>query len=249
MTKEKPVAVVTGSATGVGRATVLRLAKMGFNVVINYSRSEAEAAAAEKEAQAEGANCLCIQCDVSNEAAVTRMFGQVEQQFGRLDVLVNNAAQTVFVPADDLQSLTEDKWDRLLAVNLKGPFFCIKAAAALLRNGDGGAIVNVSSVAALTGQGSSIAYAASKGALNTLTKSFARSLAPRVRVNAVLPGPIDTRWIREGANDWDLNEMTKDYPLPRASTPDDIADGIIYLATGTSMTTGQLLVIDGGKCM
>jgi 3-oxoacyl-[acyl-carrier protein] reductase len=164
-------------------------------------------------------------------------------------VLVNNAAMTYFIAMDNLADMTEEKWDRILAVNTKGPFFCIKAAASLLAAGQGGAIVNVSSVAGITGRGSCIAYAASKAALNTMTKSFARTLAPKVRVNAVLPGPIDSRWIREADNDWSLEEMTASYPIPRASSTDDIADGVMFLATGTAMTTGQLLVIDGGQTL
>ncbi len=257
MTPKRPVALVTGSGTGVGRACALRLAKLGFDIFVNYSRSQQEAEETRRlvsaiqpssdESFAGEAWTRVVRCDVSDESAVRRMIDEIAEQRGRLDVLVNNAATTHFIPGKDLDEMTEEKWDRILAVNLKGPFFCIKAAADLLGAGEGGAVVNVSSVAGLSGLGSSIAYAASKGALNTLTKSFAHVLAPAVRVNAVLPGPIDSRWIREGDNQWDLDEMTADFPIPRASQPDDIADAVIYLATGTSMTTGQLLVVDGGK--
>ncbi len=242
-------ALVTGAGTGVGRACAIRFAQLGFNVVINYSRSQAEAEETARLVEQQGASSLIIACDVSQEASVQHMIASTQERFGGLDVLVNNAATTFFIAADDLASLEESHWDRILAVNLKGPFFCIKAAAPLLTAGAGGAVVNVSSVAGKTGVGSSIAYAASKGALNTLTKSFAHSLAPQVRVNAVLPGPIDSRWIREGNNDWDLDRMTSGFPIPRASQPEDIADAVIYLATGTHMTTGQLLVVDGGQTL
>lgn len=249
MPLKRPVVLITGSATGVGRACALRFAAMDFDVVVNYSRSEQDALQTANAVRELGAQCVCIQCDVGVEQQVIGMLAEIAERFGRLDVLVNNAATTYFIPGSNLDELTEEKWDRILAVNTKGPFFCIKAAAPLLKLSQQAAIVNVSSVAGQTGQGSSIAYAASKGALNTLTKSFAKVLAPEIRVNAVLPGPIDSRWIREGNNDWSLEEMTAGYPIPRASTPDEIADGVIFLATGTSMATGQLLVIDGGQTL
>lgn len=249
MDNDSAVVLITGAATGVGKACALRFAKLGWNVVINFSRSRADADETERLVAKAGVKTMLCQCDVSNEQGVVEMMDKVAQKFGRLDVLVNNAAMTHFVPATDLGNMTEDKWDRILGVNLKGPFFCMKAAADLLAAGQGGAIVNVSSVAGLTGRGSSIAYAASKGALNTMTKSFALALAPKVRVNAVLPGPIDSRWIRDANNDWDLAEMTQALPIPRASQPDEIADGILFLAIGTAMTTGQLLTIDGGQTL
>ena len=177
------------------------------------------------------------------------MVEQVESTFGRLDALVNNAGTTEFIPHADLDAMTEAAWDRILAVNLKGPFFCIRAAQKLLAAGDGGAIVNVSSVAGLSGQGSCVAYCASKGALNTLTKSLARALAPQIRVNAVCPGPVDSRWLRAVMSPEQLQARTQDHPIPRPAQPDEIADAVLYLATGTTLTTGQLLVVDGGRTM
>lgn len=246
---QNKVALITGAGTGVGRACAVRFAKLGYHVVINYSRSEAEANETQQLVEAEGVQSLLVKCDVSVEAETLAMAEQTQAKFGRLDVLVNNAAVTHFVPGGHLDEMTEDKWDNILGVNLKGSFFCTKACAKMLAAGEGGAIVNVSSVAGLTGRGSSIAYSASKGAINTMTKSLAVALAPEVRVNAVLPGPIDSRWIREGANNWDLGEMTANYPIPRASQPDEIADGVVFLATATAMTTGQLLSIDGGQTL
>ena len=245
----KPVALVTGSATGVGRACVWQLADRGFDVVVNFSRSDSEAAETVSGAEQRGANTLCVRCDVSDDTAVGEMIAEVEATFGRLDVLVNNAATTNFIPAQNLDELTEEMWDRMLAVNLKGAFFVTRAAAGLLAAGEGGSVVNVSSVAGVTGAGSSIAYCATKGGLNTMTKSFARSLAPKIRVNAVLPGPIDSRWIREGNPDWDLDEMVAGYPIPKASSPDDIADAVLSLAINTKMATGQLLRVDGGQTL
>ncbi len=243
------VALVTGSATGVGRACAIRFAKLGFDVVVNYSRSETDAHETVRLVESAGARALLVQADVGSEADVVKMFTALRAEMGRLDVLVNNAATTNFIAHSDLDSMTDDKWDRILAVNLKGPFLCVKHGASLLRDGDGGAVVNISSVAGIAGLGSCIAYCASKAGLNTMTKSLARVMAPKVRVNAVCPGPIDSRWIREGNKDWDLEKMTADYPIPRPSQPDDIADAVIFFATGTSMVTGQLMVIDGGRTM
>ncbi|QDV50257.1 SDR family NAD(P)-dependent oxidoreductase [Gimesia fumaroli] len=246
---ENNVALITGSATGVGRACALRFAEEGFDIVVNYSRSKEEALETKSLVEAEGVNALLIQCDVSNDGAVKQMIGQVESEWGRLDVLVNNAGTTEFIEHKDLDSLSEEIWDRLLGVNLKGPFFCIRAAAHLLRESEFGSVVNVSSTAGIDGRGSSVAYCASKGGLNTITKSLARALGPEIRVNSVCPGPIDSRWLKRVMTDEQLAEMTADYPIPRPSLPDDIADTVLYLSLGTTLTTGQLLVVDGGRTM
>ncbi len=243
------MALVTGSATGVGRACAVKFAALGFDVVVNYSRSEKEAEETVGLVNAEGSDALLVKCDVSNEAAVREMISKVNDRFGRLDVLVNNAGCTYFVEHQNLEEMTEERWDRILGVNLKGPFFVTRAAATLLKQDGGGAVVNISSVAGIAGLGSSIAYCASKGALNTMTKSLARALAPEIRVNAVCPGPIDTRWLREWMSEEQIEGFTCEYPIPRCSTPEDVADTVIYLATETTMTTGQCLVLDGGRTM
>lgn len=246
---ENHVALITGSATGVGRACAIRLAEEGFDIVVNYCRSEAEAQETKTLVEELGVKALVIQCDVSAESAVKQMIADVESEWGRLDVLVNNAGTTEFIEHKDLDALTEEIWDRLLGVNLKGPFFCIRAAAHLLRESEIGSVVNVSSTAGIDGRGSSIAYCASKGGLNTITKSLARALGPEIRVNSVCPGPIDSRWLKRVMTDEQLAEMTADYPIPRPSLPEDIADTVAYLALGTTLTTGQLLVVDGGRTM
>jgi 3-oxoacyl-[acyl-carrier protein] reductase len=245
----KPVALVTGSATGVGRACALEFARRGFQVVINYSRSTVEAEQTVRDCESLGAHVLLCRCDVSSDEQVRAMRQQIDSTFGRLDVLVNNAATTSFVPHHDLEGLTEEMWDRMLAVNLKGAFFVTRAMHDLLQSGAGGAVVNVSSIAGIVGQGSSIAYCTSKAGLNVMTKSLARVLAPKVRVNAVCPGPIDSRWIREGNPNWDLDAMVANYPIPKASQPEDIADAVVFFAIGTSMATGQILTVDGGQTL
>ncbi|MES2791811.1 MAG: SDR family oxidoreductase [Planctomycetota bacterium] len=247
-TASRPVVLVTGSATGIGRATAIRFAKLGYDVIVNYSRSEGEAQETVRLVAEQGAQTLLIQCNIGQDAAVRKMIAQIEAHFGKLDVLVNNAATTHIVDHKNLEEMSEDKWDDILQTNVKGTFFCIRAAAPLLKKSHGN-VVSVSSVAGVGGEGSSIAYAASKGAVNTLTKSLARALAPEIRVNAVCPGPVDTRWLRKMMSGEEIKDRTASYPLRRAAQPEDIADAIIYLATGTTLTTGQCLVVDGGKTM
>lgn len=245
----KPVALITGAATGVGRACAIQLAKRGYDVVVNYSRSEMEANQTVDELQSLGAKALLIRADVASDQQVRQMSQEILATFGRLDVLVNNAATTNFVPHSDLEGLTEEMWDRMLAVNLKGAFFVTRAVANLLQDGAGGSVVNISSVAGIVGTGSSIAYCTTKAGLNVMTKSLARVMAPKVRVNSVCPGPIDSRWIRKGNPAWDLDQMVADYPIPKASQPKDIADAVMFFAIGSSMATGQILTIDGGMTL
>jgi 3-oxoacyl-[acyl-carrier protein] reductase len=241
----KKAALITGGGTGVGKATALQLAARGYDVAINYSQSKDDAEATAVEARERGVRAICVQCDVSDDGNVRSMIERCKAEFGRLDVVVNNAGTTFFVKHTELEEMTEEKWDRILAVNLKGPFFVSRAAIPLMRAG--GAIINVASVAGVAGSGSSIAYAASKGGLITMTKSLARALAPDIRVNAVCPGVIISRWL-EGHEDM-VEAALKITPLKRASTTDDIADVVTFLACDAGMMTGQALVVDGGRTM
>jgi len=240
------VALVTGSATGVGRACAVRFAKLGFAVVVNYSKSEAEAKETVKLVEAAGARALLCKATVGDDAQVRDMVQRTASAFGRLDVLVNNAGTTHFVAHSDLDALTDSVWDEILRVNLKGTFYCTRAAMPLLRAAKG-SVVNVTSVAGLTGQGSSIPYCASKAAINCMTQSLAKAFGPDVRVNAVAPGPINTRWL--AGREEQVKKFLELAPLGRAADPDDIADAVVYLATGTTLTTGQVLVVDGGRTM
>jgi 3-oxoacyl-[acyl-carrier protein] reductase len=245
MTQVRKVALVTGSATGIGRAVALRLADQGLAVAVNYSRSETEARDTLADVAKLGVPALLCRCDVRNDAAVRAMMADIARELGGLDVLVNNAATTRFIDHQDLEGLTEAVWDEILDVNLKGAFYCCRAAIPLMKQRGRGAIVNVSSVAGVMGHGSSIAYAASKGGLNTLTKSLARAFAPAIRVNAVAPGPVITRWL---ADHMDLVErMVALTPMGRAATPEDVADLVCFLATGTDLVTGQVMIVDGGR--
>jgi 3-oxoacyl-[acyl-carrier protein] reductase len=246
MSDQRKVALVTGSATGIGRGVAVRLAKQGLAVAVNYSRSEAEARETLAEIQKQGVPAILCRCDVALDNGVRAMVARCRQELGGLDVLVNNAGTTRFIDHADLDALTEEVWDEILGVNLKGTFYCCRAALPLLQERSG-SIVNITSVAGLQGNGSSIPYAASKAALNTLTKSLARAFAPKVRVNAVAPGPVLTRWLADHRDR--VDHYVSVTPLRRAATPDDIADATVFLALGTTLMTGQVLIVDGGRTM
>ena len=240
------VALVTGSATGVGRACAVRFARLGFAVAVNYSKSEAEAAETAELVRAAGAPVKVYRASVGDHGADPGVVADAAATFGGLDVLVNNAGTTHFIPHTDLDALTDAVWDDIFRVNVKGAFYACRAAMPHLK-ARGGNIVNVTSVAGLSGQGSSVPYCASKAALNCVTLSLARAFGPEVRVNAVAPGPILTRWL--AGREAHVAKFLEQAPLGRAADPDDIADAVVYLATGTTLTTGQVLVVDGGRTM
>ncbi|MCE9565480.1 MAG: SDR family oxidoreductase [Planctomycetes bacterium] len=246
MSNSRKVALVTGSATGVGRACAVRFAQLGYAVAVNYSKSETDALETYRLVESCGVPAVLCKANVGNDAEVREMVATTVAAFDRLDILVNNAGMTHFVAHTDLDGLTEQVWDEIMQVNVKGTFYCVRAAMPLLRAAKGN-IVNVTSVAGLTGQGSSIPYAASKAALNCMTQSLAKAFGPEVRVNAVAPGPINTRWL--AGREAHIAKFLEQAPLGRAADPDDIADAVIYLATGTTLTTGQVLVVDGGRTM
>ncbi len=243
---ERLVALVTGSATGIGRSTAWALAERGYAVTVNYSRSRAEAEETAEGVRQRGGEALLVQADVADDVAVRDMVGRTVEAFGGLDLLVNNAATTHFIPHKDLEALTEAIWDEILAVNLNGTFFACRAAMPHLAARQGN-IVNIASVAGIAGSGSSIAYSASKGAVITMTKSLARAFAPEVRVNAVAPGPVQTRWLADH-QDLVAQSMTIT-PLKRPATPEDIADAVLFLADVATLMTGQVIVLDGGRTM
>lgn len=242
-------AIVTGGGTGVGRATALALAREGCAVLVNYSRSREGAEAVAAEAHALGVEAFAWRCDVADDADCRAMAAAAEARFGRLDILVNNAGTTSFVPHRDLDALDAATWQKILAVNLIGPFQCVRAAKELLERSGAGHVVNVSSVAGLAGVGSSIPYCASKAALNNLTVTLARACAPKIRVNAVAPGFIDGSWLREGlgpAFEAVRRGFEARAPLGRVCQPEDVAAAILAFLTGSELVTGCVLPVEGG---
>lgn len=246
MSASRKVALVTGSATGIGRAVALRLAKEGLAVAVNYSRSEKEAQETLREVEKLGVPAILCKASVADEAAAEAMIERCVRELGGLDVLVNNAGTTRFIEHTNLDAVTNEVWDEILGVNLKGTFFCSRAALPHLQKSMG-SIVNITSVAGLQGHGSSIPYAASKSAVNCMTKSLARAFAPKVRVNAVAPGPVLTRWLADHMDQ--VARSLSITPMGRAAVPEDIADTVCFLALGTTLMTGQIIVVDGGRTM
>lgn len=238
--------LITGGGTGIGRATALLFARHGANIVVNYSRSKDDAEATAADVRGTGAKAIAVQANVADDKAVRAMVSQTMAEFGRLDVLVNNAGMTHIVPYTDLDELSGDMWDDILGVNVKGTYFCSRAAIAEMKKTGGGQIVNVSSIAAATGRGSSIAYAASKAAINNMTKAMALSQAPTIRVNAVAPGVVMTRWVVG----WEqYTEAHKDdTPLQRLAQPEDVAKAIYALASN-DFITGEITSVDGGRLL
>lgn len=246
MANEQQVALITGGGTGIGRETALKLAARGVDVAVNYSRSQADADKTVREIKNIGRRAMAVRADVSDDGSVRAMIEAVLSEFGRLDILVNNAGQTTFVPLHDLEALQDSHWDQAFSVNVKGAFYCARAAAPSLRAAKG-VVVNIASIAGMTGRGSSIAYAASKAAMISLTKSLAFVLAPDVRVNAVAPGFVDSRWT-EGQSDYRASALAGT-PLGRLPGPEDPADVAVALALDFRHVTGQAIVVDGGATL
>lgn len=249
---EGKVALVTGGGTGVGRATALALARGGCSVVINYSKSKEEAEATAHEVEASGVRALVVQANVGDDAACRRLVDAAVGELGRLDILVNNAGTTEFIQHQDLDAVTDEAWERIFSINLRGPFYCVRAASRALKASGNGAVVNVSSVAGLVGVGSSIPYCASKAALNNLTLTLARALAPEVRVNAVCPGFITGRWLKGGlgdAYDFAVQHYSDKSLLKKVCDPEDVAAAILSFVSGSDLITGQILTVDGGMIL
>lgn len=246
MSFENHVAIVTGGGTGIGRATSLLLAERGATVVLVYAHSRREAEETVQEVEAEGGRAIAIEADVSDETAVKAMVKTVVDRFGRIDLLVNNAGITRQLKFDDLEVITDEIWDAIFAVNVKGSFYCSRAVAPHMRESGAGAIVNVGSIAGITGLGSSLPYAVSKSAVHGLTRSLARALAPEIRVNCVAPGAVATRWW--AGNEEKMHALAGDLPLGRIVTPDEVARLVIATLEAPTMTA-QVIVVDSGQTL
>ena len=248
-------AIVTGSASGLGAATAAILAKGGARIVVNYSSSKKEAEATADLCRSAGGEVVVVQGDVSRDEDCRKIVAAAAP-WGRLDALVNNAGTTKHVAHGNLDGLSAEDFQRLFGVNTIGPFQMVRAARSLLEagakaSGRASSVVNVSSVAGISGIGSSVAYAASKGALNAMTLSLARALAPLIRVNTVCPGYIDTPWFTKGRGEEGAKQVRDSViarvPLKVASSADDIAQLVCFLATPASRDmTGELVRMDAG---
>ena len=248
MDSKRPVALVTGAATGIGRAAAVALAAAGYDVAINYSRSETDAHETAKLAQEKGAKTLVVKADVADDASVRAMVAAVEKEFGRLDALVNNAGTTTNVRPKDFEGITAEEWDRVFAVNVRGTFQVTRAATPMLKAAKG-SIVNTASIVGLRPGPQPLPYAASKAAVVSLTKLLALNLGPDVRVNAVAPGWMEGDWMVRMLGDRyeDLmGKRAKATPLKRVCTAEDVAEVMVNLIVGNKFVTGEVIVIDGG---
>ena len=244
----KPVALVTGASSGIGRAAAYHLAGAGYDVAINYSSSEAKALETQRLCEEKGAKTLLFKADVSDDAAVKQMLAAVETTFGRLDALANNAGITSEVGPKDFDAMTADEWDRVFAVNVRGLFQVTRAAVPMLRAARG-SIVNTASIVGLRPGLQPLPYAASKAAVVSLTKLFAINLGPDIRVNAVAPGWMEGDWMERTLGDrYDdlMARRAKLTPLKRVIDADDVAEVIVNLIVSNKMVNGEIVVIDGG---
>jgi 3-oxoacyl-[acyl-carrier protein] reductase len=243
------VCIVTGSASGIGAASAIMLAGRGARVVINYSKSEDAARTTREACEAAGTEAMLVKADVAQDADCRRLAQSALDRWGRIDALVNNAGATKFADHGKLEALSAEDFQRIYSVNVVGTYQMVRACAPAMKKAGRGAVVNVSSVAGKNGMGSSMAYAASKGALNTLTMSLARALGPEIRVNAVCPGLIDTKWVRDGYGPR-FAAMEARYrqgtALGRMGRPEEVAGVIVWLIEGADLITGDTIMVDSG---
>jgi len=248
MTTLRPAALVTGAARGIGRSAALALARSGYDVAVNYSRSDAAAKRVAEEIEKIGVGSMLCKCDVADDTGVRAMLKAVEEKFGRLDVLINNAGTTAAWKPRDLESLSLEDWDRVFAVNVRGLFQVTRAAVPLLRASKG-CIVNTASIVGLRPGPQPLPYAASKAAVVNLTKTLAYNLGPDIRVNAVAPGWMEGEWMQRMLQDKyeDLmGKRAKATPLKRCVTADDVAETMMSLIQSNRLVTGEIIVVDGG---
>ncbi len=248
MNDSRPAALVTGSATGIGRAEAVALAAAGYDVAINYSRSADEAAETAAQCERHGARTIVVGCDVADDSRVKSMVAEAEEAFGRLNVLCNNAGITSSAPFKDLDAIDMDEWDRVLAVNVRGIVQVTRACVPMLRAA-GGCIVNPASIVGLRPGPQPLAYSTSKAAVVSLTRTLALALGPDIRVNAVAPGWMEGGWMERmlGDNYHRLMERcARMTPLKRCVTADDVAETMLSLVNGNRFVTGEIVVVDGG---
>src|SRR5499426_1780979 len=256
MAKSGKVAIVTGSATGLGASCARDLAGRGWNVAINYTKSKKEADETFAAVKAKGAEAILVQADVGQDADCRKLVAEAMKAWGRIDGLINNAGTTKFQAPGDLDGVTPEDFDRILRVNVTGPYMMSRAVYPAMKKqyedkGERGSIVNISSIAGVMGVGTSVPYACSKGALNTLTLTLARQLSPAVRVNTVCPGFIQTRWLLGALGEENYNKLRQSQaettPLRQAGTPEQMAEAALFFLTSATNITGEFLIVDAGQ--
>jgi 3-oxoacyl-[acyl-carrier protein] reductase len=247
------VAIITGSGSGIGAACAVQLARRGWNIVINYANRADSAKEVAKACEAHGAQTLLCKANVADDADCRRMAAETMARWGRIDALVNSAGTTRFADHADLDALSGDDFLEVYRVNVVGPWQMVRAAVPHMKAGGRGAIVNISSGAALRGTGSSVAYATSKAALNAMTLSFARNLGPEIRANVVCPAMVTGRWplehLGEEKYEAQFTNFANSTPLKRRVNPEDIASAVVWLIEGADAVTGQVLVVDAGASL
>ncbi|WP_313491398.1 SDR family NAD(P)-dependent oxidoreductase [Exiguobacterium sp.] len=246
MNLKDKVAIVTGAGSGIGRATALRLAAEGVNVIVNYSQSEEGALEVVKKIMNDGDVAIPYRAEVSIEHEVQDMVTHTLTVFGKIDFLVNNASITSQIPMNELDEVTGEVWDSLFAVNVKGMFHCVKAVVPHMKRQSTGVIVNLGSVAGVNGIGSSIPYAATKSTIHTMTRSLAISLAPDIRVNCISPGAVATRWW--AGNEERMHGLAGQLPFKRISTLEDITDTFLFQLI-QSFITEKVFVMDNDQTL
>lgn len=246
MNIQHKTAIVTGGGTGIGKAVSIELAKRGARVVVNYSRSREDAEETVRTIQEGGGTAVAVQANVAKETEVQAMVGRAAREFGSVDILINNASITRYIAMNDLESVNDEAWDELYQVNVKGMFYCARAAAVEMKKQKQGVIVNLGSIAGITGSGSSLPYAVSKAAVHGLTRSLARALAPEIRVSSVAPGAVATRWW--AGREQQMEQLAGSLLLNRISSPEDIAHMICAVVEQDSLT-GQVITVDAGQTM
>ncbi|WLI04505.1 SDR family NAD(P)-dependent oxidoreductase [Pseudomonas sp. FP597] len=240
------VAVVSGGAGGIGVEICRKLAASGATVVVGYNSSRGQALQLlETLADTGGAHCA-LPMPVTDSAALAVMASEVEARYGRCDVLVNCAGTTRFVPHEDMDGLDDELFDRIFATNVRGAFAMVRALRTLLQRSDDGVVVNISSIAAVSAMGSNVAYCASKAALDNMTRSLARALAPSVRVVSVSPGLADTEFVKSLDRSW-RDEQADRTPLKRLAWPHEVADAVLAVISQLTFTTGAIIPVDGGR--
>jgi 3-oxoacyl-[acyl-carrier protein] reductase len=238
------VVLVTGGGTGLGRAMCLHFAREGAAVIVNYSKSEERAKETVDRIDAMGGQAAAVQADVSRDSQARQLIEKAVARFGRLDILINNAGWTRFIPHNELEKLSEEVLENTWSVIVKAPIYTIRAAVPHLKKNGAGSVINITSSAVYTAMGSSVIYCAAKAALASITKSLARSLAPEIRVNAIAPGFVDTGFVN-----WSpevLAHLKRKTRLGRPVVAEDIADAAVFLAADANASTGQTILVDGG---